>query len=285
MIEGYFRPQGWVQRHWDARAAANFIFGGTGTGLIVSSALVAAHAGAFTTGPKIGLGLGLALIALGLGAVWLEIGRKLRAVNVFFNPRTSWMTRESYAAVVVFALGIAALATGDARLAIACALATLVFLWCQGRILRASKGIPAWRAPEVGALIIATGLAEGAGLAAIGATAFSGALAPVIGLLGIVLVARALAWTRYRGAIRKSVPKQALAPLETAGKSLLQLGTVAPLALVVAALVAPAAAPAAAVLAGLAALAAGWRFKFVLVTRAAWNQGFALPHLPVRGAR
>ena len=48
-------------------------------------------------------------------------------------------------------------------------------------------------------------------------------------------------------------------------------------------------APRSAILASLVLAAAGlgvvWRFKFVLVTRAAFNQGFALPHLPVRGAR
>ena len=38
--------------------------------------------------------LALALVAAGLGAVWLEIGRPLRAIHVFFNPCTSWMTRE-----------------------------------------------------------------------------------------------------------------------------------------------------------------------------------------------
>ncbi|MFY9315766.1 MAG: hypothetical protein WAO95_09425, partial [Burkholderiales bacterium] len=62
---------------------------------------------------------------------------------------------------------------------------------------------------------------------------------------------------------------------------LMQAGTIAPLALAVAALFVPQVAP----LAGLAALLAGWWFKFVLVTRAAYNQGFALPRLPVRGAR
>jgi phenylacetyl-CoA:acceptor oxidoreductase subunit 2 len=43
------------------------------------------------------------------------------------------------------------------------------------------------------------------------------------------------------------------------------------------------AAPLAAV-AGAVAVAAGWQLKFVLVARAAFNQGFGLPHLPVRGA-
>jgi phenylacetyl-CoA:acceptor oxidoreductase 26-kDa subunit len=46
----------------------------------------------------------------------------------------------------------------------------------------------------------------------------------------------------------------------------------------------PSVAPLADLLAGLAALAAGWRLKFVLVRRAAYNQGFSLPQLPVRGS-
>ena len=37
--------------------------------------------------------------------------------------------------------------------------------------------------------------------------------------------------------------------------------------------------------AGLLAAAAGAWFKFALVTRAGFNQGFALTHLPVRGVR
>jgi phenylacetyl-CoA:acceptor oxidoreductase subunit 2 len=41
----------------------------------------------------------------------------------------------------------------------------------------------------------------------------------------------------------------------------------------------------AAPLAGIAALAAGWRFKFVLMVRASFNQGFALPRIPVRGRK
>jgi phenylacetyl-CoA:acceptor oxidoreductase subunit 2 len=36
-------------------------------------------------------------------------------------------------------------------------------------------------------------------------------------------------------------------------------------------------------LAGAAAALPGSWFKFVLVTRAGFNQGFAIPHLPVRG--
>ena len=37
-------------------------------------------------------------------------------------------------------------------------------------------------------------------------------------------------------------------------------------------------------LAGLSVFATGWAIKFILITRAAYNQGFALPHTPIRGS-
>jgi phenylacetyl-CoA:acceptor oxidoreductase subunit 2 len=36
-------------------------------------------------------------------------------------------------------------------------------------------------------------------------------------------------------------------------------------------------------IAGLSSIAGGWLLKYTLVTRAAFTQGFALAHLPVRG--
>jgi phenylacetyl-CoA:acceptor oxidoreductase 26-kDa subunit len=39
------------------------------------------------------------------------------------------------------------------------------------------------------------------------------------------------------------------------------------------------------VLAGVLAALGGAAFKFMLITRAGFNQGFALTHLPVRGVR
>ena len=152
-----YGPKPWLQAHWDLRAATNFVLGGTGSGLLISVALTA-HV---TPDWRPFLAFGLALIAAGLGAVWLEIGRKLRAIHVFFNPFTSWMTRESFAALVVFVLGVTALALGRPWAAQVTGLAALGFVFCQGRILRASKGIPAWRAAGITLLIMATGLTEG----------------------------------------------------------------------------------------------------------------------------
>ncbi len=275
-----YGPRPWKQAHWDLRAATNFVLGGTGAGLLLAWALAAADApgwGYFVAG-------GLALIAAGLAAVWLEIGRKLRAVHVFFNPWTSWMTRESFVALVVFALGLAALALAQPRVGQLAALAALGFVYCQGRILRASKGIPAWREPAVTAFIITTSLVEGSGLFLLVAPR-TGAHQALLAYFALAVIARAVAWSHYRGRIEGRIPKPALAALEPAGRGLIQLGTIAPLALALFGflLAGPELAAAAAMLAGAAGLAAGWRVKFVLVTRAAYNQGFALPQAPARG--
>jgi phenylacetyl-CoA:acceptor oxidoreductase 26-kDa subunit len=253
----------WLQRHWDARAAANFVCGGTGSGLLIAGALL-------SPGANFLVEASLVLIAVGLGAVWLEIGRKLRAVHVFFNPFTSWMTRESFAAVLLFALGVSFLAFKQIYLLYGAALAAAVFLWCQARILHAAKGIPAWRAPQVVPLIVMTGVAEGAGAALLFASGTEMQL-----LFSLAVAARVLAWVRYRTAAKNPA-------LERAGAGLVWLGSIAPLLLLVLFARSPAwAAP----LAGIAALASGWWLKYVLVTRASVNQGFSLPHLPVRGVR
>lgn len=253
----------WVQKHWDARAAANFVFGGTGSGLLVAGALSSLNNDFLVE-------TSLALIALGLGAVWLEIGRKLRALHVFFNPLTSWMTRESFAAALVFALGLSFLLLHKDLLLYGTAIAAAGFLGCQAMILRAAKGIPAWRAPQTVPLIVATGLAEGAGAALFFSTGTETLL-----LFSFAVAARVLAWVHYRRAVKN-------AAMARAGALLVWLGSTVPLLLLVLFARSPSwAAP----LAGSAALAAGWWLKYVLVTRASVNQGFSLPHLPVRGAR
>ena len=264
-----YGPRPWIQLHWDVRAALNFIFGGTGCGFILFSAFV-------PLSPRLAQGallLGLALVAAGLTAVWMEIGRKLRAAHVFFNPGTSWMTRESYAAVLVFSFGMAGIFFENSNLIFLGSLSALAFLWCQAQILRAAKGIPAWRAPQVVALIMTTALVEGTGLLMI---INSDVL--LTSLFTAAVIARAFAWSGYRAALTQPPSRAAL---ESAGKALIQIGTIAPLALVFGGIFVPQAA----VLAGIAAIITGWRLKFVLVTRAAFNQGFALPRLPVRGTR
>jgi phenylacetyl-CoA:acceptor oxidoreductase subunit 2 len=276
-----FGPNPWHQTNWDIRAALNFILGGTGAGLLLIVAISGVTGG--TLRAEIVLGMGL--IGAGLISVWFEIGRPLRAIHVGFNPFTSWMTRESFAAGAVFVLGLSAAWLANLALAQAAALAALVFAYCQGRMLQGAKGIPAWRVPALAWLIFTTALAEGAGLFVVLATLFDTPARSVLAYFSLALVARGLAWSIYRGSVAKSAARPALAALDRAGKMLIQFGTIAPLALMLVGVLASDAARIALLLAGAGALATGWQFKFVLITRAAYNQGFALPHLPVRGTR
>jgi len=276
-----YGPKPWHQTNWDFRAAFNFIFGGAGAGLLV----IAALSGIGGTMLRVEILLGMALVGAGLVSVWFEIGRPLRAMNVGFNPFTSWMTRESFAAGAVFALGLAAAWLGSSAWAQAMAAAALIFAYCQGRILQAAKGIPAWRTPALGWLNFTTALTEGAGLFVALAALFDTPARGALAYFSLALIARGLAWSTYRGGVAKSTARPALAALDRAGKMLIQFGTLGPLALLLLGFVAGDVARIALPLAGAAALAAGWQFKFVLITRAAYNQGFALPHLPVRGTR
>lgn len=276
-----YGPKPWHQSNWDFRAALNFIFGGAGAGLLV----IVAFSGLAGDALRAEIVLGMGLIGIGLISVWFEIGRPLRAINVGFNPFTSWMTRESFAAGAVFALGLSAAWLGSQALAQAAALAALVFAYCQGRMLQGAKGIPAWRVPALAWLIFTTALAEGAGLFVVLATLFDTPAKGVLGYFSLALVARGLAWSIYRGSVAKSAAHPALVALDRAGKILIQFGTIAPLALLLLGLFAADIARIALLLAGVGALATGWQCKFVLITRAAYNQGFALPHLPVRGTR
>lgn len=272
-----YGPQPWQQRHWDARAATNFMAGGAGGGLIVAGVLA---------GPELApLLLGAACVAIGLLAVWLEIGRPLRALNVFRHPQASWMTREGTVALVLFAaVGAAVLWPSWPSWRWLAGMAALAFVYCQGRILRAARGIPAWREPLIVPLMVSTALAEGAALCWLVRLGVAAPAQPAVllGLLAAALVARFLMWHAWRGRVR-AAPK-AMQAIDDAGR-LFKGGTLAALALCVVAWLAPPApwlvwaVPAAAAL----ALAGGLWFKFTLVQRAAFNQGFALPHLPVRG--
>ena len=148
------------QPHWDWRAAANFMCGGAGAGLVLFTLFAKPAAAAAT--PWL-LAAGLGLVGLGLFFVWLEIGRPWRALNVFVNVRRSWMSREAWVAVLLFLLG-GGLLLGMHWRAWPTAVAAAAFLYCQARILGEARAIPAWRDALTPPLLIATGLTEGAGL-------------------------------------------------------------------------------------------------------------------------
>jgi len=276
----------WRQRHWDVRAAWNFMAGGAGSGLVFAVAASGAH-GIFAAATLVA---GLALVGSGLFAVWLELGRPWRAINVLRNPRTSWMSREAYTASVLFAVGALAAwleATRSAAAPSALLVVLIVapaFAYCQARLLNAAKGIPAWRSPALPALIVATAIAEGAGAWWIAAAWVGAGTGPALALFAIALIARLGAWLAYRRTLRDS--PRAAAALARPGAVLAVAGTLLPLALVAAAmLVQPYAASLLVAGAGALALVTGLGLKLALVLRASFNQGYALPHAPVRGQR
>jgi len=271
----------WHQTNWDWRAAGNFIGGGSGTGLLFFATLAAGSADNY----RIMALVALAFIGGGLTCVWLEIGRPLRAINVFFHPQTSWMTREGMVAVPLFVCGLAAVWLGGGIFVGMAALLGIVFLYCQGRILQASKGIPAWREPKIVPLILATGFVEGAGLAAV-LSAFLPGASPrwLAGVLLGALILRRIAWMMYFKAVDNSgLPKKAMDVLRPFGAKFEMLGQLLPEITIVMGIVYGGVLPGLTFLAGLTAAAAGWWLKYTLVARAAYNQGYALPVLPVRG--
>lgn len=260
------------QGFWDLRAAGNFIGGGTGTGLLLVSVL-AALTGRDVTIPMLA---GTGCVMAGLSLVWLEIGKPWRALNVFFHPQTSWMTREGILAGPLALCALGFVVTGQPVLLAVILVLAGGFLYCQARILKASRGIPAWKQPEIVPFIIATGLAEGTG-----AYLVLGEASMVwISLALIAGMAREGAWWAYRrGLFQSNAPAGTCACLASPTARALRAAQLAGLAAI---LLGFAPAPMAALGGALAAMS-GWGIKALLVTRAAFTRGPRITHTPVRG--
>ncbi|MCC6212553.1 MAG: 4Fe-4S dicluster domain-containing protein, partial [Burkholderiales bacterium] len=279
---------GALQQFWDWRAAMNWIFGGTSSGMAVAAWLASAG-GAVPAGAVPALHAAAAgLMALGLFFVFLKIGRKLRFWRAISRPQSSWMTREIYVVAAFYPVVLANLVAPRSWLAPAGGVLALAFLVCQAMILYRARGIPAWRAPLVPWMIVATGLLEGVGLLALllAGLAGSGAMAPGLPLAALVLVAlNATLWIAYRAAAREQgirpLSRQVIArmslPLHAIGHALAA-------ALFLLALVDPALLPACTLAGAVAAIAGGAYLKYMLVVHAGFHQGFALPMLPQRGS-
>ena len=238
------------QTFWDIRAAMNFILGGMGSGLVVAAYLVRTFGGMpdaallwfFAAG---GLGMGVGLLF-----VFAEIGRRARFLYVLLRPQSSWMTRETYAVAVFYPALAADLAWPSPSLHAVVAVAAAAFLFCQGRILHAGKGIPAWRHPLVPWMLVASGFFEGFSLLAIGSVVFllGGAfvgmewwMLPFPALAGVLLpagagvllaAANAALFRAYRhGAAKTGVGPFARREFDAIARRMRWLGHFVPLAL------------------------------------------------------
>jgi phenylacetyl-CoA:acceptor oxidoreductase subunit 2 len=189
---------------------------------------------------------------------------------------------------MLFVVAGAAAYIDEPAIVVSMAGVALAFVYCQARMLRAAKGIPAWRVPMLTPFLLATSLAEGAAVFWICAMLQRGGTTSLLLLFGALVVLRLIAWLAYRRSAALAVSPAALAAIDRAGRVLRYGGTLLPLVLI--AFVAMGTAgeegtlPLAAI-AGLAAAISGAWVKATLIVRAGFNQGFALPHLPVRGAR
>jgi phenylacetyl-CoA:acceptor oxidoreductase subunit 2 len=276
----------WHQQHWDWKAAANFMCGGAGAGLFTI-----AGGWSLAQGPLFPLGLAaLALVALGLLCVLMKIGRPWRSIYVLRQPGRSWMAREAWIACAFLPAALAATWFDAPAVTLAGAVVALAYLFSQSMILQAARGIPAWRAPLMSPLIVATGIAEGSGLFLFAAACWP-ALRPTLVAATIVAILaaalRAGIWRTYLGAlVREGVPTRSLLVLKAFGPWFFAFGLALPLGAIVVGFLSAAAAPALVLFAfaGAAIAVAGMALKFILVTRAGYNQGFALTRTPVRGS-
>lgn len=272
----------WLQTHWDWHVALNFLTGGAGSGLLLAAAL-GAIAGQSLAAPT---WVGLLLVAGGLAQVSLHLGRPLRGMNVLLNPHTSWMTREAFVAGPLLAFAALAALLDSTLVGVVVGLLAGAFLYCQARILKEARGIPAWREPRIVPLVVTTGLAEGLALYLLIALAagWKDALLPAGVALLAMLMARFVVWRGYRRALQGHAPQEALAVLDRTEGPFAGAGHMAPLLLLGVAVGVPSAQGPLVALAALAALFAGWGAKFAIVTRAGYNQGFSIDHTPARGA-
>jgi len=278
------------QTFWDFRAAMNFTLGGMGSGLAALAALL--H---FLAGLPQGLLLDLftaaaAFMAVGLFFVFMEIGRKKRFLYVLLRPQSSWMTRETFCVALFYPALAADWLWPQPWLHALVGTAAAGFLVCQARILYAGKGIPAWRAPLVPWLLLGSGLLEGAGLLALAQLFypheffFAGATATLASLLG---VATGLLWIAYRRMARRcGIPPLARREINRVAPAVTIIGHALPV-FGFALLSGPGGGiPAGPVLlaAGAGAVFGGVLWKLTVITRAAYQQGFAMPWLPQRGS-
>jgi phenylacetyl-CoA:acceptor oxidoreductase subunit 2 len=279
-----------LQRSWDSRAALNFIGGGAGSGLLVAAGVALAGGQPYFPAGAVAV----VFIGFGLSMVWMEIGRPFRALNVFLHPQTSWMSREALVALPLFAFAGATLIVDQvvslppqlrlpvAPLGLVTAALALGFLFCQGRMFRASRGVPAWREPSLQIVIIVSGIAEGLGLLLALGSLTAASPTWIVATTLVALVARAAALEGYRRRVKLTIPEPAVTVLSRASVWVHLLGHLLPAILLIGSLMVPSSVVSAAV-AGLALFATGAWLKFVVVTRAGFTQGFSIPFVPVRG--
>ena len=288
------------QQFWDWKGATNFILGGMGSGLIFMSWLGTMFGQVNQTFLPWINAAGAAVMALGLLTLLFKIGRPFRILNALRRPQSSWMSREIYLAAAFFpAVALDFLpwlfdmpVAGPQGLTVLhglIGLGSAGFLFAQARILFAAKGIPAWRAPLIPWMMIATGLFEGIGILAVAEAIFPGAFADPAFLMtagSILAVVNFVLWQVYRSKARSAgIGPLAIKEFRRISLPLVFIGQLLPWALLVAMRGMPELHNSVSFAAiGLGILFGGWLWKKTVLLDASYHQGFALPKVPQRGS-
>jgi sulfite dehydrogenase (quinone) subunit SoeC len=181
----------------------------------------------------VALGLGLALVTVGLLSSTFHLGRPERAWRAFSQWRSSWLSREGVAAVATYVpaglLGLSLLwpgaVPGRALLGALLVLGAVATVWCTGMIYACLRTVPAWNMRRVPVLylllsagtggLILTLIDAAAGrdpraLAALSAAALAAALAVKLSYWRRIDGRRGAAGPRgadRRGQVRLDVPR------------------------------------------------------------------------------
>lgn len=267
-----------LQKFWDIRAACNFMGGGTGSGLLILTAILIV----LGQPAQILIATGVVSILLGLFMVFLEIGKPWRSLNMFFHPQTSWMTREG---IIVIPLMLSAVFlyffqehSLNKIVAAMMGLFAVTFLYCQLRILQAAKGIPAWCHPALKPYIFVTGLTEALGVAII----LPGLNSQIFLVpLAVLLLIRFILWINYSQKLHSGKRTQASSKVIDGIFQKVVLAHCLALALLITYWFTSS--TIVLIVAGLITTTIGWYSKIVIITKAAQTRGFLIPRTPVRG--
>jgi len=239
------------------------------------------------------------IMAVGLTTLFFKTGRPLRAMNAMLRPQSSWMSRELYAVLAFYPLVLAEVLPllrdvgwqPNAVLHTLVALAALVFLIAQARMLYLAKGIPAWRAPLIPWMIMTSGIFEGIGLLAVLWTlkpwsAPEGGMAGLAGAGLIFAIAIFILWVTYRlKAQEAGIGPLSRRDLAAITPAVAGIGHIVPALLFTLLQLVPDLPQAPLYLAaGLTALGGGLLWKHQLVTRVCHHQSYELPKVPQRGS-
>lgn len=276
------------QAFWDWRAAMNWMLGGLSSGFAVM--LYAFYLfGALDTDTLARTNLlAASLMGGGLLSVFWKLGRPERSWRAILRPHFSWMTRELYCVAVFFASVVAGYIWQSAIAFALVGLSAFAFLICQAQILFRARGIPAWRAPLIPYMIVASGLLEGIGLIAFLVGLPNGFPIALDGIAkaGIVLILlNAVLWKNYRDSGQKNrIPPLAREALAESDHAIRYGGHWVPIILFALSVIAPQIPLSILTVAGVALIGGGAFWKWAVILRAGYFEGFHLSRTPQRGS-